>query len=252
MGSISIRIPAENYDKTIAELRKLAKSITNESTSSQDVTEEYTDLASRVKNLEATETQLLKIMESANKTEDVLAVQRELTQVRGEIEQAKGRLQYLERTTSTSLIQISLDEAMIDLKFSADKVRVDTDEAVVFTSEVLGGFPPYSYEWYFGDGEIGTEASPSHAYKDSGVYSVSLKVTDDKGYTNTINRGDYIFVTAGWNPGSIARGAISGLTVFFHAVVNVLIWLVVWIPLWIVIGAVIWFILRRRKKISRP
>ena len=43
-GSITIRVQAENYDRTIAALRTLAVSVTSETTSSQDVTEEYTDL----------------------------------------------------------------------------------------------------------------------------------------------------------------------------------------------------------------
>ena len=41
IGSISIRVLAENYDKALTDLRSIAKSITSESTNSQDVTEEY-------------------------------------------------------------------------------------------------------------------------------------------------------------------------------------------------------------------
>jgi PKD repeat protein len=152
IGTISIRVLAENYDKSIAALRGMALSIISESSSSQDVTQEYVDLDSRVKNLEATEAQLLKIMASATKTEDILSIQRELTNVRGQIEQAKGRMQYLQRTSSTSLIDVRLNEAVLDLKFSADKVRVDEDESIQFTSQVTGGFAPYNYLWNFGDG----------------------------------------------------------------------------------------------------
>jgi len=251
IGSISIRVLAENYDRTISALRSLAMSVVSESNSSQDVTEEYTDTDARVKNLEATETRLLEILKGATVTEDVLSIQREITSVRGQIEQAKARMLYLERTSSTSLINIRLNEAVIDLKFTADNIRTDAHQKVVFTAEVSGGFAPYSYLWDFGDGETSIEKSPSHAYNDKGAYSITLKVTDDKGYTNELTRSEYINVVGGWNPGSVARSAWEGLGAFGRVLVNILIWIGILSPVWIVIGAVIWFFVWRRKRQTR-
>jgi PKD repeat protein len=248
VGSISVRVLAENYDKAVISLRGLAMSVISETTSSQDVTEEYVDLDSKVKNLEASETQLLKIMETASKTEDVLSIQRELTSVRGEIEQAKGRMQYLQRTSSTSLIEVRLDEAVIAVKFNAGKVSAGTDESITFTSEVSGGFAPYHYQWDFGDGTTSTDVSPGHSYKDAGSYPVTLKVTDDKGYTNSITRSDYINILGSWKPGSVAHSAWSGLAAFGRVLVNILIWLGIFSPLWIVIGLIVWFTVFRKKR----
>ena len=242
IGNISIRVLAENYDKALADIRTIAKSVTSESTSSQDVTQEYTDLDAQIKNLQATETQLLKIMESATKTEDILSIQRELTNVRGQIEQIKGRMLYLERTSSTSLININLEEAVLALKFSADKVSGATGEGIKFSSEVIGGFAPYNYTWYFGDGKTSSEASPVHAYSEAGTYTVALKVVDDKGYTNSLTRDGYISIIGSWKPGNVAHSAWSGFMNFGKGLVNVLIWvqpgldcyrgshLVLWIP----------------------
>lgn len=72
------------------------------------MTEQYTDLQSRLRNPEATGAQLQKIMERADKTEDVLAVYNQLSQTRGEIEQVKGRIQYLERSAALSSITVDL------------------------------------------------------------------------------------------------------------------------------------------------
>jgi hypothetical protein len=248
VGNVSIRVLAENYDKALVDIRALAKSVTSESTSSQDVTEEYVDLDSRVKNLQATETQLLKIMQSATKTEDILAIQRELTNVRGQIDQAKGRMQYLQRTSSTSLIQIRLDEAVLAIKFNVDKVSAGTDEAIRFTSQVIGGFQPYNYQWDFGDGNTGTDANPVHSYKDAGVYNISLKVTDDKGYTNTLARNSYISVLGSWKPGSVASNAWNAFAAFGRGLVNTLIVLGIFSPVWIIIGGIIWLIVWRKNK----
>jgi hypothetical protein len=76
------------------------------------VTEEYTDLDARLRNLEATETELLELLtevrERTSKAEDVLAVHRELTSIRSQIEQLKGRMQYLEKMTAMATINVEL------------------------------------------------------------------------------------------------------------------------------------------------
>ena len=107
-GYISIRVPADKFDQAITELRGLAVRVISESTSSQDITEEYVDLQSRLRNAEATESQYLALLEKAVKVEDALKVYEALTQIRYEIEQIKGRMQYLERTSAMSQISVNL------------------------------------------------------------------------------------------------------------------------------------------------
>lgn len=109
-GQISIRVPSDRFDEAFNRLRKLAVNVPNESTNSQDVTEQYTDLQSQLRNYEAEEAQYLELLKKAEKVEDILAVQRELYNVRGEIEQIKGRIQYLERTSDMALIDVSLQK----------------------------------------------------------------------------------------------------------------------------------------------
>ena len=108
-GWISIRVPDEKFDQALAELRNLAVRVKSESTSSQDITEEYVDLESRLNNAEATEQQYLALLEKAEDVEDILRIYESLSRVRGEIEQIKGRMQYLERTSSMSLISVNLE-----------------------------------------------------------------------------------------------------------------------------------------------
>lgn len=52
-----------------------------------------------------------------------------------------------------------------------------------------------SYAWDFGDGQSATDANPTHVYDKTGVYTVSLTITDSKGLTNTKARTNYITVT---------------------------------------------------------
>jgi hypothetical protein len=108
-GSISIRVPDERFDQALAELRELAVRVKSENTSSQDVTQEYTDLQARLNNAEATEKQYLALLEKATDVQDILSIYESLSRVRQEIEQIKGQMQYLERTASMSLISAYLE-----------------------------------------------------------------------------------------------------------------------------------------------
>jgi len=119
-GYINIRIPSENVDQTLKLVRDMSVRISNESSYTTDVTEEFIDLTARINNLKATETQLVKLLGKAEKIEDILAIQRELTSMRGQIESLEGRINYIERTSSTSLISIVLSTA-IDNKPIYDK-----------------------------------------------------------------------------------------------------------------------------------
>lgn len=107
-GSISIRVPDDKFDQALMELRTLAVRVNSDSTNSQDVTEQYVDLAARLKNAEATEQQYLALMNRATDVEDMLRIQDSLSRVRQDIEQIKGQMQYLERTSAMSLITVQL------------------------------------------------------------------------------------------------------------------------------------------------
>ncbi len=107
-GSITIRVPAEKFEEAMTRLKEDAEEVRSENVSGQDVTQEYTDLQSRLRNLEAAETQLREIMASATKTEDVLRIFEELRRVREEIEVTKGQIKYFEESASLSAITVEL------------------------------------------------------------------------------------------------------------------------------------------------
>ncbi|MGQ9815785.1 MAG: DUF4349 domain-containing protein [Candidatus Roseilinea sp.] len=106
--TITLRVPSEQFEEALRRLRALAVEVREEEIPGQDVTAEYTDLNSRLKNLEAAEAQLREIMDNATNTEDVLAVFNELTRIRGEIEVTKGRMQFLAQSAALATINVTL------------------------------------------------------------------------------------------------------------------------------------------------
>lgn len=111
-ANISIRVPVAKLDEALtkikAEVENLETDVRSENVSGQDVTLEYTDLNSRKNNLERAEAQLQEILASATKTEDVLNVFNQLTQIRSEIEVLKGQIKYYEESSSFSAINVEI------------------------------------------------------------------------------------------------------------------------------------------------
>jgi hypothetical protein len=112
-ASVTVRVPADyrTYIATMERLRGLADKVVDEQVQTQDVSEEYVDLESRLRSLRLTEDRLLTLYDRAQRLEDVFAVQREITTVRGQIEQAQGRHQAIERRSAMATITVQLREA---------------------------------------------------------------------------------------------------------------------------------------------
>lgn len=108
-GSVTVRVPAERLNDALEQIKaESGQDPVNETVTSQDVTGDYTDLESRLRNLEAAEEQLTAIMESAVRTEDVLDVYNQLVQVREQIEVIKGQMNYFEQSAAMSAISVEL------------------------------------------------------------------------------------------------------------------------------------------------
>ncbi len=110
-ATVTIYVPAREFDQIMPILRGLdgqVEKVTSENITSSDVTEEYTDLQSQLRNLKATEARMLDLQTRATELEDVLAVDRELRTVQGEIEQIQGRINYLDKRTEMSTVTLQL------------------------------------------------------------------------------------------------------------------------------------------------
>lgn len=107
-ASITVRVPAERLNEALTTIEGAANQILSQNVSGEDVTREYVDLQSRLRNLEVAEAQLQLIMDEARRTEDVISVFNQLTQVREQIEVISGQIQYLEQSAAFSAISVEL------------------------------------------------------------------------------------------------------------------------------------------------
>jgi hypothetical protein len=111
-ASMTVRVPADALDATLARLRALAVRVENEAVTGDDVTRQAVDLNAQLTNLRATETELRALLttvrQRTQKAADVLAVHTELSRIRGEIEQRTAELQTLSQLAAMSTITLEL------------------------------------------------------------------------------------------------------------------------------------------------
>lgn len=130
--AMTLRVPSENFDSALDEIRKIAKRVVVETVKGQDVTEEFIDIEAQLKAKKALEEQFMQIMKRANTVEEALDVQRQLAEVRGEIERIEGRWRFLENQSALSTI----------------RVQIKTPAAISASSEGFG----YRFTESFGNG----------------------------------------------------------------------------------------------------
>ena len=112
-GSLTLRVPSAGLEEALDLLQALATDVNYLNVNRQDVTDQYSDLDAQLRNLRATETELLALLTEVRerpnaKVEDILAVHRSLTQIREEIEILQGRKNLLDNQIDFSTIWVEL------------------------------------------------------------------------------------------------------------------------------------------------
>ena len=106
-ADLVLSVPSGEFEAALDELRGLGE-VTTDNVGGEDVTEEFVDLQSRERNLLAAEGGLLRLYDRVESVDDALSIERELTDLRGQIEVVQGRIQYLEDRTTTSRIALEI------------------------------------------------------------------------------------------------------------------------------------------------
>ena len=111
-AELSLRIPGDRLEAALAQLRSWAKRVDREQQAVEDVTEQFVDLEARLRTLRATERELLALLAESRrrgqKLDDIMAVYRELTEVRTRIEQLQGQRDALDKLACLSTVTVRL------------------------------------------------------------------------------------------------------------------------------------------------
>ncbi len=133
-----LRIPQESYLSIVDQLMQIGK---NEiiSQKGEDVTQTYYDNDARIQNLSSQEEAVRKLLDKAQKMEDILKIQQELFRIRGEIEQLQGQNRYLDNMSSLSTIQLTIQEVK-PLELVKDSSWAEAKQGFISSLEGVGDF----------------------------------------------------------------------------------------------------------------
>lgn len=108
-GWVTVRVPSETYEDFVEDVARVGV-VKFQSEATSDVTQEHVDLSARLENLRAQEARLREFFDAAKNVKDMLAIETELSRVRGEIESMDAQVTYLERQAAMATVTIELTE----------------------------------------------------------------------------------------------------------------------------------------------
>ena len=111
-GTLVVRVPERSYARVLEQLSDLGR-VEAQEEAGQDVSQELVDLQARIRHLQAVEARLLGFLEETESVASALTVQSELNQVQLELEQARGRLAYLDDQVELATISLEIQERQV-------------------------------------------------------------------------------------------------------------------------------------------
>ncbi len=108
-ASLTLSIPADQFEQSLNRVREVAVQILRESSSGEDVTDQFVDLESELINLKATRDRIRGFLERTKTVEEALKVNDQLSAVESKIETTQGRMNYLAGRSTFSTIVITLE-----------------------------------------------------------------------------------------------------------------------------------------------
>lgn len=109
---LTIRVPSTGYDSLFQQVVTAVNNIKSKSSSIEDVTERYYDLKTRIKNKKALEERYIDLLKKTSAIKDILEIEKELNEIRTDIEQMEGQFRYLNKQVNFSTLHVSFYELL--------------------------------------------------------------------------------------------------------------------------------------------
>jgi hypothetical protein len=108
-ATITLGIPVDEFEHALNRLRDLSIRVLDENASGEDVTDQYVDLQSQLANLEATRARIQEFLQDAKTVDEALRINQELANIEAQIEQIKGRMNFLNDRSAFSTITVNFE-----------------------------------------------------------------------------------------------------------------------------------------------
>ncbi len=106
-ATVTFAVPVDRFEQALSRLRGVGMRVLDEKASGEDVTDQFVDLESRVRNLEATRDRIRSFLDQADTVEEALRVNQQLTKVEEQIEQLRGRMNFLAERAAFSTVTVT-------------------------------------------------------------------------------------------------------------------------------------------------
>jgi len=114
-ASVTLGVPVDEFERVLSRLRGLSIEVRDETASGEDVTDQYVDLQSQLSTLEATRERVKSFLDDAKTVDEALRINQELANLDAQIEQIKGRMNYLNDRSAFSTITINFEPELPEL-----------------------------------------------------------------------------------------------------------------------------------------
>jgi hypothetical protein len=135
-ASVTLGVPVDEFEKVLSRLRGLAIEVKDETASGDDVTDQYVDLQSQLSTLEATRERVKSFLDDAKTIDEALRINQELSNLDAQIEQIKGRMNYLNDRSSFSTITINFEPELPVLEPLPEPVPAAWNPGVILKDAV--------------------------------------------------------------------------------------------------------------------
>ena len=181
--NITVRVPAESLDAVIDIITGSVNKVESVASDSTDFTEEYIDLGARRTTVLETVDALTVLLRSENydSVEELLAVQREITNWQSELERIDGRFGFITESSAFSRLSVNVNRAPIPMRVDVgEDVNVGIGVGRKYTARFFPpeGFDEFDITWDFGDGTGGQSTrSALRTQGEDGLLSVPVRHT---------------------------------------------------------------------------
>ena len=135
--TVRLKIPPDRYEAAMRQIRALAVEVTSEKATTQDVTEEFSDVQTQIAALEASHAQLVKLLERAQNVEEILKIQEKVTQTKVQIDRLKGRETFLQRSAELATVTVNARPAQEVLARTFSTLRTSLRRAEAQRAQTL-------------------------------------------------------------------------------------------------------------------